>query len=74
MTPERIYTIECEGYFDKNGDQLDDEISIKLLTNGEQVDVESNLELYDENGDRDYNDNDDYFMIKNKYDLLRIIM
>ena len=30
--PERVYTIKCEGYFDKNGNPLTDEESIKHLT------------------------------------------
>ena len=35
--PERVYTIECEGYVDKNGNPLDDEDSIKHLTNGNKT-------------------------------------
>ena len=31
---ERIYTIQCEGYIDKDGKPLNDETSIKHLTSG----------------------------------------
>lgn len=30
--PERLYSIECEGYVDKNGKPLDNETTIKHLT------------------------------------------
>lgn len=48
--PKRLYTIESEGYFDKNGTPLENEISIKNLTGGEQVDIDAELEICDENG------------------------
>ena len=74
--PERLYTIQCEGYFDKNGHPLEDETTIKHLTNGEPpVNIDDELELCDENGDViDYMDYDDYYycMDHNKYDLRKI--
>lgn len=48
---ERVYTVWCEGYFDKNGKSLDDEASMKYLTGEKQIEICSELELYDENGD-----------------------
>ena len=38
--PERIYTIQCEGYFDKNNNPLNDEESIKYLTSSEHIDID----------------------------------
>ncbi|KAK8893673.1 hypothetical protein M9Y10_022100 [Tritrichomonas musculus] len=73
--PERLYTIECEGYADKNGKPLDDETTIKHLTDGEQVDINVELELCDENDDEiDYMDYEDYYyyMNLNKTDLCKI--
>ena len=32
--PERLYTIECEGYVDKDCKSLTDETTIKYLTDG----------------------------------------
>ena len=60
--PERVYTIQCEGYFDKNGYPLDDETTTKHLTSGEHpVNIDDDIELFDENGDViDYMDYDDY--------------
>ena len=50
--PEQFYTIECDGYFDKNGKPLDDETSIKHFTSGDPpVIIDDELELCDENGD-----------------------
>ena len=50
--PEWLYTIECEGYFDKNGNPLEDEESIKHLISGEPpVNIDDDvLERSDENG------------------------
>ena len=74
--PERLYTIECEGYFDKNSKPLDDEKKIKHLTSFEpSVNIDDELELCDENGDViDYMDYDDYYYCMNydKYDLRKI--
>lgn len=49
--PEWVYTRECEGYFDKNGNPLTDDESIKHLISGEQsFYIDDELELCDENG------------------------
>ena len=37
--PDRVSTIQCEGYFDKNGKPLKDETTIENITDGEQVDI-----------------------------------
>ncbi len=74
--PERSYSIECEGYFDKKGHPFNDETSIKHLTSGEpSVNIDDELELCDENGDViDYIDYDDYYYCMNlsRYDLRKI--
>ena len=76
--PERVSTIQCEGYIDKNGNPLDDETSIKHLTSGEnKLCVDDIIECYDENGNfLDYVDFDDdspcYYIDRDKYDLRKI--
>ena len=72
--PERVYTIQCEGYIDNDGKPLDDETSIKHLTSGEhKLCVDDVIECYDENGNfLDYVDFDDshcYYIDRDKYDL-----
>ena len=42
------------------------------LTDGEQVDIDSELELFDENGYAIDNENYYYYMNHNKYDLRKI--
>ena len=76
--PERLYTIQCEGYFDKNDKPLKDETSIKHLTSGEPpVYIDDEIEICDENGNViDYMDYEDYYYCMdhshNKYDLRKI--
>ena len=78
--PERLYTIQCEGYFDKNDKPLKDETSIKHLTSGEPpVDIDDDdddaSEICDEYGNViTYTDHDDYYyrVDHNKYDLRKI--
>lgn len=67
--PKQVYTIKCEGYFNKNGQQLDNEASIKHPTNGAPND---DIVICDENSEViDYMDYDDiYYRTDNKYDLL----
>ncbi len=74
--PERLCTIECEGYFD-NGKPLDDETTIKHLISGEhKLCVDDIIEHYDENGNViDYVEFDDspcYYIDSDKYDLRKI--
>ena len=73
---ERLYTIECEGYFDKNGNPLEDEESIKHLISGEppwNIDDDV-LERSDENGNfLCYEDYYDYLSRDhNRHDLNKI--
>ena len=75
--PERVYTIQCEDYFDKNDKPLDDEESIKHLTSGEHIDIDDDIELHDEYGNViDYMNYKNYYycMNHNKYDLSKITM
>lgn len=65
--PERVYTIECEGYIDKNGRYIDDESSLKHLTNGEPSKV------YSEDGYLIGHDDDAYYCVSySKYDLRKM--
>ena len=58
--PERVYTIQSDGYNVKEGQSLNDEASIKYLINREHVDIE--LVRYDENGNViDYIDYNYYY-------------
>ena len=63
--PERVYTIEFEGYSNKNGRYLDDEASLKHLTKDEPSKV------YSEDGCLIYYNNDAYYcMSYNKYKVI----
>lgn len=71
----RLYSRECEGYIDKNEKQLVDETSIKHLTDGEQpVDIDTEIEIYDENDNYDNIQYENYYydMNHNKYDLCKM--
>lgn len=57
--PKWVYTIEGEGYFNKDDKPLNDETTIKYLTDGEQVDINAKLDYYDMNDDIDYMDYDE---------------
>ena len=73
--PERIYTIQCDGYVDKNGQPLSDETTIKHLTSGEHVVIDDELEICDKYGNViDYIDYDTYYycMDHSKYELREI--
>ena len=70
-----ITTIECECYFDKNGKPLNDEESIRYLTNGEpKLCADDVIERYEENGNflsyADYDDSPCYYIYNDKYDYL----
>ena len=74
---ERLYTIEWEGYFDKNCKTLDDETTIKHQSSGEhKLCVDDVIEYYDENCNflcyADYTDSLCYCINHNKYDLRKI--
>lgn len=59
--PGRKYTIECENYANKNRDPLKNEESIKHFIYSEPpVDIDHKLKYYDENGDINYINYDDY--------------